>query len=88
MSNTQSAKAELMIYLGVAPGNLDNYLFMRLPNNVLFTSTQAIFDERLFPRDKESMAQRYKPAELPVPRRKKTSQNRLPISRRCLTALA
>ncbi|KZV59051.1 hypothetical protein PENSPDRAFT_555549, partial [Peniophora sp. CONT] len=67
-----------MIYLGVAPGNLNNWLFMRLPNNVLFTSTQAIFDEKLFPRDKDSMAARHRPAELPIPRRKKTPKRSSP----------
>ncbi|VDB95562.1 unnamed protein product [Peniophora sp. CBMAI 1063] len=66
--NTQSLKAELMIYIGVTPGNLNNWLFMRLPNHILFTSTQAIFDEKLFPHDKEQMAWHPLPASLPVPK--------------------
>ena len=34
-------KSELMVYLGVAPGNDANFLFMCSPHNVLFTATQA-----------------------------------------------
>jgi hypothetical protein len=39
-------KSQLMIYLGISAGSEHNYLFMR-PNNVLYTSTHAIFDEHL-----------------------------------------
>jgi len=42
-------KSQLMIYLGTAPGNEHNYLFMH-PNNVLHTYAHAVFDEPLFPR--------------------------------------
>ncbi|VDC05138.1 unnamed protein product [Peniophora sp. CBMAI 1063] len=62
--NKQQPRAELMIYLGVAPGGLGNHLFMRLPNNMLFTAAQALFDEHLFPRCKKSMEGRHRPTVL------------------------
>ena len=49
-ANKMAPKSELMVYLGVAPGNDVNYLFMRSPNNVLFISAHAIFDKVQFPR--------------------------------------
>ncbi|EIN03896.1 hypothetical protein PUNSTDRAFT_139201 [Punctularia strigosozonata HHB-11173 SS5] len=45
-----SPKSELMIYIGVADGMETNFKFMRLPNNVIFTSAHALFDETLFPK--------------------------------------
>ncbi|EIN03291.1 hypothetical protein PUNSTDRAFT_23416, partial [Punctularia strigosozonata HHB-11173 SS5] len=39
-----------MIYIGVADGMETNFKFMRLPNNVIFTSAHALFDETLFPK--------------------------------------
>ena len=54
-----------MTYLGVAPGGLGNHLFMRSPNNVLFTAAQALFDEYLFPRCPTSSARdRHRPSVL------------------------
>ena len=47
--NKLSPKSELMTYLGFTPGG-SGWLFMRGPNNVLFTAAQATFDEGLFPR--------------------------------------
>ena len=38
-------KSELMMYLGVAPDNDKNFLFMYHPNNIKFISSQALFDE-------------------------------------------
>ena len=43
-------KLELMVYLGVAPGNDANVLFMCSPYNVLFTAAQAEFSEAQFPK--------------------------------------
>ena len=43
-------KSELMVYLGVAPGNDANFLFMRSPHNILFTTVQAKFLEAQFPK--------------------------------------
>ena len=48
-TNKMAPKSELMVYIGVAPGNKSNFLFMRSPNNVLFTSAHALFNEAHFP---------------------------------------
>ena len=48
-ANKMAPKSELMVYIGVAPGNKSNFLFMRSFNNVLFTSTHVLFDEACFP---------------------------------------
>jgi len=40
---------ELMIFLGY-PSGIKGYLFMRLPNNVLFKGTTTIFDEEMMPK--------------------------------------
>ena len=48
-TNKMAPKSELMVYIGVAPGNKSNFLFMRSPNNVLFTSAHALFNEAYFP---------------------------------------
>jgi transposase InsO family protein len=47
--NKLSPKSELMIFLGYKEG-VKGFLFMRLPNNVLFTGATALFDEKLFPK--------------------------------------
>lgn len=62
--NKQAPCAELMTYLGVAPGGMGNYLFMRSPNVVLFTAAQALFDEYLFPRCPKSVESRHRPTVL------------------------
>ena len=38
-----------MTYLGTAPGG-KGWIFMRTPNNIVFTAAQAIFDESMFPK--------------------------------------
>ena len=48
-ANKLSPKSELMVYLGTAPGG-KGWIFMRGPNNVIFTAANATFDESLFPR--------------------------------------
>ena len=48
-------KSELMVYLGIAPDNDKNFLFMCCPNNIKFISLQALFDEQLFPFCDKSM---------------------------------
>jgi hypothetical protein len=45
--NKLSACSELMVFLGFEG---PNYKFMRLPNNMLFVSPQAIFNETHFPK--------------------------------------
>ncbi|KAL7284847.1 hypothetical protein ACG7TL_002160 [Trametes sanguinea] len=47
--NKLSPKSELMVYIGVAPGG-HGFRFMRSPNNVIFTSAYALFDETMFPK--------------------------------------
>jgi len=37
-----------MAFIGLAPGGHE-WLFMRSPNNVVFTAAQATFNEYLFP---------------------------------------
>ena len=49
-ANKMAPKSELMVYIGVAPGNESNFLFMRSSNNVLFTSAHALSDKAHFPR--------------------------------------
>ena len=44
-----SPRGELMIFLGYLDG-MKGYLFMRLPNNVLFKGVTAIFDENMMPK--------------------------------------
>jgi hypothetical protein len=48
-TNKMAPKSELMIYLGNQPGG-KGWIFMRAPNNTVFTAAQATFDETLFPR--------------------------------------
>ena len=48
-ANKLSPKSELMTYLGSASG-AGGFIFMRVPNNVLFYSTHCIFDETMFPK--------------------------------------
>ena len=48
-TNKLSPKSELMTYLGTAPGG-KGWIFMRAPNNIVFTAAQAIFDESMFPK--------------------------------------
>ncbi|KAI0055097.1 hypothetical protein BV25DRAFT_1789644, partial [Artomyces pyxidatus] len=46
-----------MTYLGVAPGGHGDR-FMRSPNNVVFTSAHALFDENMFPKCAKEMKRR------------------------------
>jgi hypothetical protein len=47
--NKLNPKSELMTFIGY-PQGVKGYLFMRSPNNVLFTAVQALFDETLYPK--------------------------------------
>ena len=42
-------KSELMVYLGIAPENSSNFLFMQSSNNILFTSAHTLFNESHYP---------------------------------------
>jgi hypothetical protein len=46
-SNNLSPRSELMTFIGLVKGT-KGYIFMRSPNNVIFTAIQALFDETLF----------------------------------------
>jgi len=48
-ANKMAPKLELMTYVGVAPGNECNFLFM-CSTNAVFTAAHAIFDKHHFPR--------------------------------------
>src|SRR5882724_11982514 len=48
-ANKLAPRSELMVYLGNARG-AGGYIFMRSPNDLLFYSTYAIFDESMFPK--------------------------------------
>ena len=48
-TNKMTPKSKLMVYLGVAPENTSNFLFMWSPNNILFTSAHTLFDELCYP---------------------------------------
>jgi len=47
--NKMAPKAELMVFLGMHSGG-KGYVFMRGPNNIVFSAAHATFDESLFPR--------------------------------------
>jgi len=47
--NKLSPKSELMIFIGYRQHH-SNMMFMRSPNNVIFTAATALFDENLFPK--------------------------------------
>lgn len=56
--NKLSPKSELMTYLGQTT---HGWKFMRAPNNVVFESTQAEFDEEFFPKCKDSKPRKERP---------------------------
>ena len=48
-TNKLNPKSKLMTFIGY-PAGTKGYLFMRSPNNVLYTAVQALFDEKLYPK--------------------------------------
>jgi hypothetical protein len=58
--NKLNPKSELMTFIGY-PQGVKGYLFMRSPNNVLFTAVQALFDETLYPKCPDMRRPRYTP---------------------------
>jgi hypothetical protein len=46
-SNNLNPRSELMTFIGLSEGT-KGYIFMRSPNNNVFTAIQALFDETLF----------------------------------------
>jgi len=47
--NKMAPKAELMVFLGMHSGG-KGYIFVRRPNNIVFSAAHATFDKSLFPR--------------------------------------
>ena len=61
-ANKMAPKLELMTYIGVAPGNGCNFLFMH-STNAVFTIAHAVFDKHHFPCCPKN---RYKPLKNPL----------------------
>ena len=59
-----------MIFLGY-PEGVKGYLFMRLPNNVLFKGSTAIFDEEMMPKCPSMVKRRFTPIGDKIPRKTK-----------------
>jgi hypothetical protein len=63
-SNNLSPISEMMTFIGIVEGT-KGYIFMRSPNNVVFTAIQALFDETLFPKCPSMRRLGYTPVGLP-----------------------
>jgi hypothetical protein len=63
-NNNLSPRSELMTFIGLSEGT-KGYIFMRSPNNNVFTSIQALFDETLFPKCPTMHYLGYTPVGLP-----------------------
>jgi hypothetical protein len=63
-SNNLSPRSELMTFIGLVEGT-KGYIFMRSPNNVVFTAIQALFDKTLFPKCPNMRRLGYTPVGLP-----------------------
>ena len=59
--NKLNPKSKLMTFIGY-PQGIKGYLFMRSPNNVLFTAVQALFNKTLFPKCPDMCCPGYIPA--------------------------
>jgi hypothetical protein len=63
-SNNLSPRSELMAFIGIVEGT-KGYIFMRSPNNVIFTAIQALFDKTFFPKCPTMCRLGYTPVGLP-----------------------
>jgi hypothetical protein len=63
-SNNLSFRSELMTFIGLVEG-IKGYIFMRSPNNNIFTAIQALFDETLFLKCPNMHRLGYTPVGLP-----------------------
>jgi Reverse transcriptase (RNA-dependent DNA polymerase) len=63
-SNNLSPRSELMTFIGITEGT-KGYIFMRSPNNVVFTAIQALFNETLFQKCPTMHRLEYTPVGLP-----------------------
>jgi hypothetical protein len=64
--NKLAPKSELMVYLGNHPGG-KGWIFMRGPNNVVFSAAQATFDESLYPKCPKASVRPYTRLQTPAP---------------------
>ena len=62
--NKLAPHAELMTFISLADG-VKGYIFMRSPNNVIFTAAQALFDETLYPKCPDMCHPGYTPVGIP-----------------------
>ena len=58
--NKLAPKSELMTFIGYADG-IKGYLWMRSPNNIVFTTVKALFDETMFPKCPEMQRRGFTP---------------------------
>jgi hypothetical protein len=63
-NNNLSPRSELMTFIGIVEWT-KGYIFMRSPNNVIFTALQALFDKTLFPKCPTMCCLEYTPVGLP-----------------------
>jgi hypothetical protein len=63
-NNNLSPRSELMTFIGLSEGT-KGYIFMKSPNNNVFTAVQALFDETLFPKCPNMCHLGYTPVGLP-----------------------
>src|SRR5712691_1924446 len=64
--NKLAPKSEWMTYLGSHPGG-KGWIFMRSPNNVIFSATQATFDEVTFPKCPKAKSPYHTQLQTPAP---------------------
>src|SRR5271154_3837660 len=65
-TNSLSPKSELMTFIGYSEGT-KGYIFMRSPNNIVYTAVKALFDETLFPKCPDMRRSGFIPLDQPVP---------------------
>jgi hypothetical protein len=63
-SNNLSPRSKLMTFIRLSEGT-KGYIFMRSPNNNIFTAIQALFDKTLFPKCPNMRHPGYTPVGLP-----------------------
>jgi hypothetical protein len=64
-SNNLSPRSELMTFIKLSE-ETKGYIFMRSPNNNIFTAIQALFDKTLFPKCPTMRCLGYTPVGLPL----------------------
>jgi hypothetical protein len=64
--NKLAPRSELMTYLGNHPGG-KGWIFMRGPNNIIFSAAQATFDESLYPKCPKASVRPYTRLQTPAP---------------------